>query len=124
MRGISVRQPWAAKIATGEHSVEKRAFRVNVFGPIVICASPIPDASVANVGFPVGCTICVVDIVEITGERGAYLWHLANPRWVENAVVAQTEGIFEVPDELILFVEKPSSSWGLVRAARRVDPQS
>jgi hypothetical protein len=75
MRALSVKQPWASEIASGEKTEEYRTWAIKP-GPLVIAASKSP-----RVGrLPTGVALCVVDVVACDGEPGDYTWELANVR--------------------------------------------
>ena len=59
MKALSVRQPWALLIASGEKTIEARTWRTNYRGPLLICASK----TVKKCG-PIGVAICTVNFVD------------------------------------------------------------
>ena len=88
-KGLSVQQPWAEQIMTGEKTIEFRSVPVRYRGPIYIYVSlgksELSDAELeAEMGYnwknvPRGVVIGTVDVVDCTGEPGDYEWHLSNP---------------------------------------------
>lgn len=107
MKALSVRQPWASKIASGEKSIEVRTWTTEYRGPILICVSKSPRID----GLPSGVALCTVDLVDclpITQEHSAaaccdvdpsreFAWILANPRPLEFLQpVSGRLGLFEV----------------------------
>ena len=83
MRALTIKQPWAAQIAYGIKKIDYRAWKTDYRGPILITASAGKPPVADGVIIPTGCTVCVVDLVEITGEQGDYQWHLSKPRPVK-----------------------------------------
>ena len=124
MRAISVRQPFAERIASGKKRIEYRTWRVAP-GPILVVASvarhAVADAREVE-GLPMGVMVCVVDVVKVTGERGAYEWHLRDPRRVRPEPVRGWAAIYHVADGLIVQISggapQPRSSKRRSRAAR------
>lgn len=60
MKALSVRQPWASKIASGEKSLEIRTWYTKYRGPLLICVSASPKLT----GLPHGVALCLVDVVD------------------------------------------------------------
>ena len=74
MKALSVKQPYAEFIATGEKSVELRTWQTGYRGPLLICSSasgvltkPRGKAAKAQweAEFPDGVSVCVVDLADI-----------------------------------------------------------
>ena len=76
MKALSVKQPFAEFIATGEKDIELRTWRTDYRGPLLICASskgeitlkkgaPQEDREALEREFPNGKAICVVDLADI-----------------------------------------------------------
>jgi hypothetical protein len=105
VRALSVRQPYASHIAKAEKSVEVRSWSTNYRGPLLICASKKPFEEE-----PVGCAICVVDLVDVRPmieddedkalcdfyDDGAFAWVLERPRPVEHFAVKGRLNIYTV----------------------------
>lgn len=69
MRAMSVKQPWATWIATGQKTVEMRSWKTDYRGPILICASSQRDMDFEKLDqeqFPLGCTVCVVNLTDVS----------------------------------------------------------
>lgn len=62
---ISVHQPWASWIASGEKTIETRSRRIRYRGPLVICASQRPKVG----DLPTGVALCVVELVDCRPMR-------------------------------------------------------
>lgn len=60
MKALSVRQPWASMIASGEKTIETRVWSTEYRGPLLICATkkPVIDE------LPVGIALCIVELVD------------------------------------------------------------
>ena len=69
-------------IASGRKKIEYRSWFVHYRGPLVIVASGTIHADHAprDRQLPRSCLVALVDLVDITGERGAYEWRLRSPR--------------------------------------------
>ena len=101
MKALSVRQPHAARIASGEKPIEFRSWQTGYRGDLLIVASKYPCK-----GHVTGVTVCVVRLDSITRGiesgtgphvgRSCYLWHLTNPRPVLPFPVRGKLMIFEV----------------------------
>lgn len=96
MKTLSVRQPSASEIASGRKRIENRTWKTNYRGSLLIVASKAKRGDL-----PTGCAICLVDLVDITGAKGAYHWHLANVRLVENVPIKGKLNLYETPDDQI-----------------------
>ena len=121
---LSVKQPWAAAIASGQQVHEYRNWRCPVINaPIVICSTATPSddmdsdeyKDVANKEVN-GCTICLVTVVAceenepwetdtLPGESitvpwpngYTYRWTLESPCPVKPVPVKGSLGMFEIP---------------------------
>lgn len=104
---LSVRQPWASMILSGEKTIEVRTWSTKYRGPLVICASKSPKISDA----PTGCAVCIVDLIDvrpITHSDAAsaccgvdpsreFAWILSSPRLIPSLPpVSGRLGIFEM----------------------------
>ena len=88
-KAISVRQPWAEQIMTGEKTIEYRSIPCRFRGRVYIYASAtksgLTDQQLeSEIGFtwkevPKGVVVGSVEIVDCTGEDGEFEWHLADP---------------------------------------------
>lgn len=58
MKAISVKQPWANMIATGEKTIETRTWSTDFRGEILIVSSKDPDIP------PAGCAVAVATLVD------------------------------------------------------------
>ncbi len=87
MRALSVRQPFAEQIMTGEKQIEYRTQRTHIRGRVYIyaCKTPGDAESYTEAGYdvddlPSGVLVGSVDLVDCTGQDGDFEWHLANPK--------------------------------------------
>ena len=98
MRALSVREPWASLIASGEKTLEIRSGRTHYRGPLLICATQ-----------PSGNALCVADVIDcrpmtpldcdaarVSFRPGHFAWVLANVRPIKPFAVRGRRGIFEV----------------------------
>lgn len=106
-RGLTVKQPWAGLIASGEKTIEYRSWGTDYRGDILITASANP----AERGYPkaeLGCAVCVVRVVDTiwpvqpSAQNPDMLveWILADPRPVKRARVKGKLQLWPVPAEL------------------------
>ena len=82
MRALSIRQPFAEQILVGKKRVEYRTLKTNIRERVYIyaglqLADGEPDPKKA---LPMGVIVGTVEIVDCTGKKGDYSWHLRNPR--------------------------------------------
>lgn len=124
MKAISVQQPFAFEILSGEKTIEVRDFDTLERGDILICASSkpaFPREEMEELEEEYGCAflyghaLCVVRLKDVRlmrkgDEDGAlldaidpeaYSWVLENVRPVIPFPVKGREGVFEVDDKLI-----------------------
>lgn len=95
-KGLSVRQPWASKIANGDKTVEVRPWRTHYRGPLVIVSTKRPRVA----GLPSGMALGMVELIDCRPMRpddclaacvetyspGAWAWVLARPRALRTPV--------------------------------------
>lgn len=65
MKCLSVKQPWASLIASGQKSVELRTWRTNYRGPLIICASASPRRGTQYEIGPLGVAVCLVNLTDV-----------------------------------------------------------
>ena len=111
MRCLSVRQPWASLIASGQKTIELRSRPIRYRGPLTICAASRPWAG--EHGFelgPMGVCVALVDLVGCrpatpADERAAcivppedwYAWKLRLVRELTHVPVKGALGLFKPP---------------------------
>ncbi|QDV62471.1 ASCH domain-containing protein [Crateriforma conspicua] len=109
MKALSIKQPWANMIASGEKTIETRTWKTEHRGKLLIVSSKEPDIA------PAGCALAVVELVDcrpmsVLDEaharcrkyNGAYSWVLENARELKPFSVRGQPGLFEVEDELVI----------------------
>lgn len=111
MKALSVKQPWANLIASGEKTIETRVWATDYRGDILIVSSKQPRIE------PAGCAVAVVELAEcrpmtLSDEEAAkcqiyddaVAWVLRNVRAIEPFPVTGQLGLFEVdvPAEALL----------------------
>ena len=86
-RALSIRQPHAENILRGIKKIEYRNRRTHVRERVYIYASKTPAAAKLFAelhcepgDLPTGVLVGTVEIVDCTGNEGAYKWHLAHPK--------------------------------------------
>lgn len=70
MKALSVKEPWAGKIRSGEKSIETRTWYTSYRGPLLICASKVPETPLSGMAVAVAV---LVDCRQMTvdDERAA-----------------------------------------------------
>ena len=104
MKALSIRQPWASKIARGEKTIEVRSWPTSYRGSLLICAGKKPHGS-----DPAGVAVAVADLVDcrpfVGGDEAAaccgadpgdFAWVLSNVRPIEPVPVKGALGLFFV----------------------------
>ena len=109
MKALSLRQPWANLIASGEKTIETRTWKTNYRGEILICSSKYPKIE------PYGKAICVATIYDCKPmlksdtQRACcdwyegYSWFLKDIRPIVPFDVKGQLNLFEVDDDLIIY---------------------
>ena len=122
MKALSVRQPYATLIATGEKTIEWRSWKTPHRGALMICSSS--SWAEGEEGewemweifkkdrdqFPRGVTLCIVDLVDcrpfkrkdldaalMEENPGGYAWVLANPVPIVPRPIKGKHYLFDVP---------------------------
>ena len=65
MKAISIRQPWASLIISGEKTVECRSWKTSYRGHLAVCASQKPFLLDNGIALPGGVILGVVELVDI-----------------------------------------------------------
>lgn len=66
MKALSVKQPFASLIASGQKIVETRKWTTKYRGRILICSSKRPAAAGLNlIDYPLGVAMCTINLVDI-----------------------------------------------------------
>lgn len=103
MKAISLRQPWANLIASGEKTIETRTWETRYRGPLLIVSSKLPNIP------PAGYALAVADLLDcrpMTKQDeaaarcaiypSAIAWVLGNVRRVRVFPVKGQPGIYDV----------------------------
>lgn len=111
MKALSLKQPWAAMIASGEKTIETRTWKTDYRGDLLICASQSVDESCTEeIWHPIfGHALCVVRLVDCVPMTAiheaaakcavypkAWAWILEDVRAIESFPVKGKLGLFEV----------------------------
>lgn len=113
MKALSVKQPWADLIASGDKTIETRSRPTSHRGPLLIVSSKTVDRQALRPGEKpglLGHAICVADLVDcrpfVPSDQqaaqcscppGYYSWVLENVRPIERPFPVRGQlGIFEV----------------------------
>lgn len=112
MKAISVQNPWAHFISTGEKTIEVRSWNTEHRGDLLICSSSAPKIP----GMISGHAVCIVSLDDVTPFRRKYLeaacmdempepnsyaWHLSNVRLIKPFPVKGKLNFYNVEDESI-----------------------
>ena len=108
MKALSIKQPWANMIASGEKTIETRMWSTKHRGPLLIVSSKEPDIP------PAGFALAVVDLIDcrpmsVLDEAkarcskydGAYSWVFGSLCAIEPFPVRGLPSIFDVDDKLV-----------------------
>lgn len=103
MKALSVKEPWASLIASGEKTMETRTWKTSYRGDLLICASQRPPSPVS------GCAVAIVELIDcrpmVQGDElwakcriypGAYVWVFRNVRTIKPFPVKGKLGLFNV----------------------------
>ena len=121
MKALSVRQPWADYICSGQKWLEFRSRPLSHRGKLLICSSKFNEGYVASVGgevkpLPLGYMLAVVEMIDARPMRkadreqigapskidGWYVWEFSeNIDIVVPKPVIGRLNLFEVPDDSI-----------------------
>lgn len=128
MKALSVKQPWANLIASGEKTIETRVWATDYRGDILIVSSKQPRIE------PAGCAVAVVELTDcrpmtLSDEAAAQCpiyddavaWVLRNVRAIEPFPVRGQLGLFEVdvPAEALRVLQS-----GSVQQSLFMDPHA
>jgi len=110
MKALSVKQPWANMIASGQKSIETRTWATNHRGLLLIVSSKTPAIA------PAGMALAVANLVDCrpmsaldepsaqcSKYDGAYAWVLERIRAIRPFPVRGQPGLFEVelPEDMV-----------------------
>lgn len=114
MRCLSIKQPWASLIASGQKTVELRTRRTLYRGPLIVCACAKPRKGLVFPVGPLGVTICLVELVDCREATsadelaaccsispGEFCWVLSSPRSLPAVPVKGQLSMWEPSSELL-----------------------
>ncbi len=109
MKAISIKQPWATMIVSGEKTIETRTWSTNYRGSLLIVSSKNPKI----LHYPTGCAMAIVELVDcrpMTKEdevsaccelyQGAYAWILEDMMRIKRFPVKGWLGIYDVKHDI------------------------
>ncbi len=120
MHALSVKQPYAERIASGEKRAEFRTWQrpIVVGRDLLIVASRTIAPGYA--GEPCGVAICVVHVDAIVPDaRHGFAWRLSNPRRVAPVAMRGFASLFRANDEAIRYVTSTAQPREARKLARR-----
>jgi hypothetical protein len=121
MHALSVRQPYAERIASGRKRAEFRTWapRSIVGRDLLIVSSRIVEAG--GEGWPIGVAICVVHVEEIEDrDDGGFAWRLSDPRRVLPTPIKGSAALFHVDDTRIEYLSPNEVRRVLVASGREI----
>ena len=116
MKAISIQNPFAHLIMTGEKTIEVRSWNTEHRGDLLICSSAAPKIPAMISGH----ALCIVTLDKVTQfrkthlesacmdempESGSYSWHLSNVRIVKPFPVKGKLNFYYVDDDLIEIID-------------------
>lgn len=103
MKAISIKEPWASLILSGEKTIETRKWATKYRGPLLICVSKLPKSELSGMAIGVAYLNSIEPIVKDHEVKAccpvyprALSWHLVNPILIEPFPVSGKLGVFEV----------------------------
>jgi hypothetical protein len=103
MKALSVKQPWANMIASGQKTIETRKWATEFRGDLLIVSSKSPNIS------PAGCAVALVRVVDCRPMTradevaaccaiypGAFAWVLEDIRAIPPAPIKGQLGLYDV----------------------------
>lgn len=115
VKAISLKQPWASLVASGEKTIETRKWPTTYRGDVLIVSSKSPNIA------PAGQALAIVEIVDCRPMTKAdevaaccqvypraWSWVLRNARPVEPFPVKGKLSFYDVADRLIRPVRQPN----------------
>ena len=105
IKALSLKQPWANMIASGQKTIETRTWSTKYRGPLLIVSSKVPNIA------PAGCAVAVANLVDCRpmtkdDEKaaccaiypGAFAWVLKDVKPIGNPYAMQGQrGLYNVP---------------------------
>ena len=103
MRAISIREPWASLILSGEKTIETRTWKTKYRGPVLLCASKNPKSEISGKAF---ATATIIDCDEmVKGDEKfaccemypkANSWFLDDVKPIKTFDIKGQLGLFEI----------------------------
>lgn len=116
VRALSVKEPYASLIFSGEKTIETRTWKTNYRGDIIICVSRKPKTN--NSGLAI-CMVTLIDCRPMTKDDeqfakckvydGAYSWVLKDVKRIVPFPIKGKLGLFKLDDyhsQQIKFINK------------------
>lgn len=122
MKALSVRNPYAHFIMTGEKEFEFRTWQTNYRGDLLICSSANPKIKNTICGHAL-CIVRLNDVIKVTKDNyrnfdlsitdvsnKLYAWQLTDVRLIKPFPVKGKLNFFEVDDNLIEIIDNGDDS--------------
>lgn len=123
MKAISIRQPWAHDIFTGDKEYEFRSWYTDYRGDLLICATKLPKVRGTISGHAL-IIMTLSDVIEVTPKNyrefgldrsdldggKLYAWHLTGGKVIKPIPVKGKLSLFDVNDDLIEIIDPDDGS--------------
>ena len=123
MKALSIRQPWAHDIFTGDKEYEFRSWRTDYRGDLLICATKLPRVRGTISGHAL-IIMTLSDVIEVTPKNyrefgldrselnngTLYAWHLTGGKVIKPIPVKGKLNLFDVDDSLIEIIDPDDGS--------------
>lgn len=125
---LSIKQPWAQKIITGEKKLEIRSWQVKYRGDIVICSSKSPEIPGCKSRYALAIA-CIKDIFRFEKKHeklalcdcdydDLYAWELENIREIKPIPVKGFVGLWNLKANLVVIPPTAGSRRKLKRSSK------
>ena len=134
MKALSVQQPWAALLLSGQKTIEVRSWKTQHRGQLLICASAVPKDVFFKLKdqpaelLPAGSVIGIVDLIDCRPmtkkdddasfgcySPGAFAWVINHVSLCRPDKLKGALGLFNVPDEKITKLGDDDNFWDYPR---------
>ncbi len=103
MKAISIKEPWATKIYSGEKTIETRTWKTKYRGDLLLCASLNPKSDLSGYGFAIAKLTDIQPMIK-NDEKfacceyypGAYSWFLSDVKIITLIKIKGQLGLFNV----------------------------
>jgi len=125
IKALSVKEPWASRIAYGGKTVETRTWRTSYRGPLLICASAAPASTVSGKAVALttlaDCRLMVPadeETAQSNWYEDLYAWVLTDVTAVQPFGVKGRQGLYAVEIPFDAYDQYQNNRIARARAAR------